>query len=156
MPQSPMVFDPNQPASSVPKWATYLPGRSPNFKLHSRRAYAFNAFQRPGILFRYDFTSSRWIEVYREERLDDTDPPLRCDACGITAKEAEDKREAEFERVRQAARPAGLPPGRSPSAVTSLRFYRREYDALRRVWVDKDTDFPRRVHVCREHVMLYR
>lgn len=135
-----MDFDPNVRANA-PEWATYIPHRNgPAFKTHTKRGHALNAFHRPGILYRYDFSNGRWTEIHREESLTHGDPPLQCDMCGITAKEAEDRRETEWHAKR---------------AGRFGRFYRREYDALKMMWVDKKSNTPRRVPVCVKHREFY-
>lgn len=79
-----MDFDPNAAKAKLP-WATYVPNRSPKFKMHKQRGHALSAnYYNNYILYKWDSNTDRWEEVYR---LEDWTPPTkdsdtRCDQCG--------------------------------------------------------------------------
>lgn len=83
-----MDFNPNKPAKTKKFfWATYIPYRNPEFKMHSQRGHALSAFQYKSdvILYQWDQTKEEWVEVYRIEKIStDTRAQnvLYCEKCG--------------------------------------------------------------------------
>lgn len=76
-----LEFDPNDTTPrKLPEYATYIPSRSPNFKMHKQKKHAANALScgagadSPGIL--YQNIDGKWIEIDRFE------PPTECAHCG--------------------------------------------------------------------------
>jgi hypothetical protein len=78
-----LEFNPNEPAKTKQFfWATYIPSRRPNFKLHSNRGHALNAFANHfwgAILYKWE--NDEWVEIYREEK-DDAKTSRYCENCG--------------------------------------------------------------------------
>lgn len=77
-----MKFDPNEKNKGVPviKWATYIPDRTPNFKIHKQINHAKSAFQYRNNAILYERVDEEWIERYRRE-LDGADHPRYCQWC---------------------------------------------------------------------------
>lgn len=76
-----MDFDPNaKRGPKTPEWATYVPDRNPDFKVHKRKADALNAFPYRDnyILYRYDFDTGKWVEQFR---IENRPTPEICDRC---------------------------------------------------------------------------
>lgn len=80
-----LEFDPNEKKQpKTPVWATYIPSRTPEWKLHTNRGHAINAINNrastgygqgsPGII--YEYVDGEWVEWDRYER------PDRCAHCG--------------------------------------------------------------------------
>lgn len=80
-----LEFNPNEKKSpKTPVWASYVPARSPEWKLHAGRGQAINAINNratsygslgsPGII--YEFVDGEWVEWDRYER------PKECAHCG--------------------------------------------------------------------------
>lgn len=111
-------FNPNKPALTKSYfWATYIPNRRPDFKLHLNRGHALNAFMygREGILYQWDKANSWWIEITRVESKGKP-KPTHCERCGGSD-------EMSYPRWR---------------------------------WVDKHTDAPRMLQICRTCDRLQR
>lgn len=63
----------------IPEWATYIPDRTPAFKIHKQRSHARNAVgNRESILYQY--INDQWVEILRNEP---SKGPRNCDKCGI-------------------------------------------------------------------------
>jgi hypothetical protein len=65
-----MQFNPNKPALTKKYlWATFLPSRNPEFKLHAQENYAKSAFsyRNDGILYMWNSQTEQWDEVFRLE-----------------------------------------------------------------------------------------
>lgn len=71
-----MNFTP--PKLAIPAWATYVPGRSPEFKAHTNRGYALSAITQGGQGIIYYVKDNEWIEWNRIEREAN---PEKCDNC---------------------------------------------------------------------------
>lgn len=80
-----MDFDPNSISSKkktkVYEYATYIPGRRPEFKVHWLISHAKSAFQyrNDAILFRLE--DGEWKELYR---IEDYSEPDNCDNCEVS------------------------------------------------------------------------
>lgn len=72
-------FDPNQQTEH--DWASYIPYRTPAFKVHRKRAAALSAISghNNGILYEFDRSAGRWNEVFRIEA---AHLRARCEDCG--------------------------------------------------------------------------
>lgn len=79
-----LQFDPNKPDNKRKfLFATYIPSRSPEFKVHANRGHALNAMSNwptDSLLFEWDATSSRWNEIVRH---DGWKRSKACDNCGV-------------------------------------------------------------------------
>lgn len=77
----PLDFDPNKLKKQL--WSTYILYRSPQFKLHDKRAYALNAISlhdhSPFILFKWE--DGQWVEICREDER--PKKSSHCENCGI-------------------------------------------------------------------------
>ena len=78
-----MDFDPNfKHKPKTPPYATYIPDRRPEFKLHANVGHAKNAFQyrSNAILYKWDTDIDEWIELARIEgfRHRDVPCPIGC------------------------------------------------------------------------------
>jgi hypothetical protein len=105
-----MDFNPNIPAKRKEFfWATYIPDRRPEFKMHTKRAHALNAAQYRNNYILYQWVDNEWVERSRLENFYDQ----KCHYCGYY-----------FEGYQR-------------------------YGGYSE-WIDKDTDFPKRVRVCYE------
>lgn len=72
-----MDFDPNdQPVPVIPKWATFVPGRYPNFKMHKQPTHAKSAISTHGKGVLYEHVDGKWVERAN------TDSPDQ-DVCGV-------------------------------------------------------------------------
>lgn len=61
-------FDPNVSAKGQPEWATFVPGRTTEFKTHASRGHALNAVQwSHGYAILYRWIKGRWEEIERVE-----------------------------------------------------------------------------------------
>lgn len=79
-----MQFNPNKPAKTKQFfWATYIPYRQPEFKMHSNRGHALNAFKykNDAILYKWNPEKEEWIEIYRMENWRTNEHP-NCEGCG--------------------------------------------------------------------------
>lgn len=66
-----MNFNPNDAnAPQLPKWATYIPGRRPEFKLHKQKGHATNAVGNHKCGIVYEYVDNEWVERYRLDRKD--------------------------------------------------------------------------------------
>lgn len=72
-------FDPNATSKQKPQWATFVEGRTPQFKVHAQRHHAVSALTMASILYRHD--GARWVEVTRRPR---KPWPERCEHCQAT------------------------------------------------------------------------
>lgn len=84
-----LEYDPN--SRDAPQWATYIPSRSPAWKVHAKKGQAAGAvsnsinssgYGHPAIL--YEFHNGRWVERGRAE------PVEFCAHCGEDAKAKHD------------------------------------------------------------------
>lgn len=73
-----MGFDPNKVALPEFTWATYIPDRNPNFKVHKNRGHALNAVDYRKNYILYQRVNDEWIERYRIENLAPEAPCERC------------------------------------------------------------------------------
>lgn len=74
-----LQFNPNKPSvTKVYIWATYIPGRRPEFKLHSQRGHALTAFYDRENAILYNWVDDHWVEVFRMENYYDID---HCQIC---------------------------------------------------------------------------
>lgn len=73
-------FDPNAPTRTP--WATFVPRRSPQFKLHNSRGPALSALRSNeyGILYKWNEQAGKWGEVARADRRLEPDPAV-CENC---------------------------------------------------------------------------
>ena len=76
-----LSFDPNARKKPSHNWASYVPDRTPQFKVHTGRGQAVNAVHyqrcsqpRGGIV--YEWIDGKWVENYRYEKKD------TCVKCG--------------------------------------------------------------------------
>lgn len=125
-----MQFDPNKPAKTKQFfWATYIPDRRPNFKMHANRGHALNAFQyrSNAILYKWDEKKEEWVEVYRVENWKDNDHP-DCEHCGKRT-------------LDNLMRNGG-------------RYW--DYNRGSRIWIGKKTDSPKQIWVCRDCERMLR
>jgi hypothetical protein len=72
-------FDPNKLEKGQPEWATFVPGRRTQFKLHSNRGLALNAcnFGRTFVL--YHWSNNEWVKVEHNRRV----RADKCDLCAV-------------------------------------------------------------------------
>lgn len=68
-----ITFNPNNIDKKQYLWATYLPYRTPAFKLHEKEQFAKSAFTNHayGIIYIWNSDTSLWDEVFRLEDPDD-------------------------------------------------------------------------------------
>ena len=64
----PIKFDPNATGKFKYAWATYIPRRNPEFKLHSNRGHALTAcLHHGGEFVLYKWENGRWEDKVRWE-----------------------------------------------------------------------------------------
>jgi hypothetical protein len=96
-----MEFDPNlkhQP--KTPTCATYVPYRSPEFKIHTNVGHAKNAINGSGRGIIYQFVDGVWVEVDRHE------PPTQCAHCEQNLNESGGWRRGGYDLYNHPATPA--------------------------------------------------
>lgn len=65
----------------APEWATHIPSRRPEFKIHNKRSHAINALKvynppRTGTIYQWNPETREWDEWFSFER------PTECSLCG--------------------------------------------------------------------------
>lgn len=64
-------------------WATYVPGRSPQFKIHVERGHALAACSYHGRFILYKKVDDQWVEHIRQDKpLWEFKKEAKCDGCG--------------------------------------------------------------------------
>lgn len=72
-----------KPPPPAPEWATLVPSRRPEFKIHNKRSHAINALKvynppRTGTIYQWDPEVREWVEWFSYER------PTECCLCGLS------------------------------------------------------------------------
>lgn len=72
-------FNPNDLEKGRPEWATFVPNRRTQFKLHNSRGVALNACNFGQIFILYQWINHGWVEIEqnRKFRAD------KCDMCTV-------------------------------------------------------------------------
>lgn len=77
-----MTFPDTIPASTS-QWATMIPARNPEFKVHSKESLANSAMSQRGLresFAKYELVGDKWILRWKYE------PRDACDRCGVLYK----------------------------------------------------------------------
>lgn len=82
----PLEFDPNKKKDNF-GWATYVPGRTPEFKAHTQRGHAISALSQHQAGIIYILRNNLWVEIINLPSanpwgMNSQKPQLDCDACG--------------------------------------------------------------------------
>lgn len=78
-----LEFNPNDMSGpKAPEWATFIPGRKPEFKVHKQRNHALSAFQYRSNFLLFHWEDGKWVEVFRAENWHDDPKKEICDKCG--------------------------------------------------------------------------
>lgn len=79
-------FDPNQKGNKppAPRFATYIPDRRPEWKIHSALGHAKNAFQYRSNAILYEYIDEEWVERARiEDKPRSYNNQSPCSNCGL-------------------------------------------------------------------------